>query len=340
MPLPRLTRPAILATVALLSLLAIGCGPVARNSNHSPASSPSPKMPGLLGLAGVAPGPLSLMPPYQVQGRLGSGPGSVPSLAVPSTPTAAVSQLAQALGVPGPPIRTATGLGYNLGATEGYQLTTDAELGSFNFHPNTPTDEVGRTPTVAGAEQFAESFLASHKVPEGGGVTPLPQLSYANGSDRRVFFDWTLEGLPVVNILGQPQEIYVDVATDQFQVTQLVGMSGAVPYGGGGHVVAYPAMSPGRALAYLNRGTIKPGSYLLDGSLRPFPPSPGDGAGVTVTKPSLAMVVSYGTAVPVYVFPVLGNAQVQDFVTCAVPPQGCVPLRFRAADSPAPTPSG
>jgi hypothetical protein len=255
---------------------------------------------------------------------------------------AALTALVQALGVPGPPISTATGLGYNLDSTSGYQLTTDADLGTFNYHPNSPTDEVGTTPTLAIANQFAEAFLADAHVPASGGVRPLPQFSVTHGSDRTVYFQWTLSGLPVVNILGQPAEIYVDVARDQFQVLQLVGISGAVPYGAIGNPVVFPAMQTYQVVQYLNSGVIKPAAYLLSPSLQPFPsPSPSPLGPTTLNDEYRAIVDSYGTAVPVYVFQVSGNPTIAQFVTCAVPPAGCVPLRFRSAiPSPSPLPSG
>ncbi|MGH7666945.1 MAG: hypothetical protein ACREN1_06520 [Candidatus Dormibacteria bacterium] len=325
--------------VILLLLLLAACGGPA-HSGRSPAPSPSPVMPGLLGLAGETTTPLLIAGPYEFEGTYRGAAKTVPTSTVPATPLAAVTTLVQDLGVPGPPLSTSTGLGYNLGSTEGYQLTTNASMTSFNFHPNTPTDEVGTTPTVAYAEQYADAFLSTRNVPAGGGVVPLPQLSTANGSDRTVFFQWTLDGLPVVNILGQPQEIYVDVARDQFQATQLVGISGAVPYGALGTSVTYPAMAPEQAVKYLNTGAIKPGRYLLSPSGRPLgPPSPVPTGPARLGSESTAIVVSFGTAVPVYLFQVVGNPSVTQFVTCAVPPAGCVPLRFSTA-SPTPSSSG
>jgi hypothetical protein len=274
-----------------------------------------------------------------VEGHFGNGRASVESVAVPADGMAAVTALVQALSVPGPPISTATGLGYNLDSASGYQLTTNAGLDTFNFHPNAPTDEVGTTPTLATADQFAEAFLAAAHVPAGGGVSPLPQLTVTHGSDRTVYFQWTLEGLPVVSILGQPEDIYVDVATDQHQVMQLVGISGAVPYGAVGDPVIYPALQPYQAVQDLNSGVIKPSAYLLSPSGLPFPsPSPAPRGPVTLSTEYRAIVDSYGTAVPVYVFQVSGSSATSQFVTCAVPPAGCVPLRFRSA-TPSPSPS-
>lgn len=334
-------------TLAALAILALGlaaCSPGGSRPRASPSPTPTPSLalPGLLGLAGESTSPLLLAPPYLVEGNFGAGAATVESVAVPATGMAAVTALVQALGVPGPPISTAAGLGYNLDSNSGYQLTTDVNLDTFNYHPNTPTDEVGTTPTLAIANQFAEAFLAGAHVPAGGGVSPLPQLSVTHGSDRTVYFDWTLDGLPVVNIIGQPEEISVDVARDQFQVLQLVGISGAVPYGAVGDPVVYPAMQSYQAVQYLNSGVIKPGAYLLSPSLQPFPtPSPAPLGPVTLNQQYRAIVDSYGTAVPVYVFHVYGNPAVSQFVTCAVPPAGCVPLRFRAATpSPSPSPSG
>jgi len=334
-------------TLAALAILALGlaaCSPGGSRPKASPSPTPTPTAAaaGLLGLAGESPSPLLLAPPYLVEGNFGTGADSVESVAIPATGMAAVTALVQALGVPGSPISTATGLGYNLDSTSGYQLTTDVSLDTFNYHPNTPTDEVGTTPTLAIANQFAEAFLAAAHVPAGGGVSQLPQLSVTNGSDRTVDFVWTLDGLRVVNILGQPEEISVDVARDQFQVLQLVGISGAVPYGAVSAPTVYPAMQSYQAVQYLNSGVIKPGAYLLSPSLQPFPsPSPPPLGPVTLNQQYRAIVDSYGTAVPVYVFHVYGNPTVGQFVTCAVPPAGCVPLRLRGATpSPSPSPSG
>lgn len=293
----------------------------------------------LLGLAGEAAGPFPLSGPYSVEGNLRFRFGTVRAVAVPSTGLAAVSALAQALDVPGPPISTATGLGYNLGATSGYQLTTNASLTTFNFHPNTPTAEVGITPTVAIADQFAEQFLGARHVPAGGGVIPVPQLTNSHGSDRTVYFQWALEGLPVVNILGQPQEFFVDVATDRAETKEVVGISGTVPYGATGNPRGYPSMKPDQAVQYLNSGAIRPGAYLLSPSGEPFPSSSPAPGGVLIESISLAMVDSYGTAVPAYRFQVSAQSGPTQFVTCAVPPTGCVPLRFRSP-TPSPSPSG
>jgi hypothetical protein len=332
-----------LAAFAALALALVGCSPGGGHPSASPSPSlkPTPPLPGLLGLAGESPAPLRVGPPYLVEGNFETGAARVESVAVPATGTAAVTALVQALGVPGPPISTATGLGYNLDSTSGYQLTTDPNLDTFNYHPNAPTDEVGTTPTLAIANQFAEAFLAGAHLPSGGGVSPLPQLSFTNGSDRTVYFQWTLLGLPVVNILGQPEEIDVDVARDQFQVLQLVGISGSVPYGAIGKPVTFPAMQAYKVVQYLNSGVIKPGAYLLSPSLEPFPsPSPAPLGPLTLDDQYRAIVDSYGTAVPVYVFQVSGNRAVGQFVTCAVPPAGCVPLRFRTpTPSPSPSPS-
>lgn len=278
----------------------------------------------------MAPSPLLISGPYAVQGRLGSGGGTVVSAAVPATGAAAVAALAQALSVPGPPISTPSGLAYNLGSSSGYQLTTDPTLDTFNFHPNTPTDEVGITPTVTTADQFAESFLAASHVPAGGGVAPLNQLSTFHGSDRTVYFQWTLDGLPVVTILGQPETFTVDVATDRTQTMEVVGISGAVPYGATGPPIAYPAMRVAQVVEYLNTGIIKPAEYLLAPSGQPFPsPSPAPSGPTTLTAESRAIVDSFGTAVPVYLFQAAGDPSLSQFVTCAVPPAGCVPLRLR-----------
>ncbi|HEY6537497.1 MAG TPA: hypothetical protein VI138_00455 [Candidatus Dormibacteraeota bacterium] len=324
------SRSVIISALGLVTVLLAACGP--SNPSHptaTPSASPSPVLPGLLGLAGETTAPLALAGPYRADGALGREAGKAKSVAIPGTALAAVTALAQALGVPGPPISTATGLGYNLGATTGYQLTTNATLTDFNFHPNTPTDEVGTTPTVAGAEEFAESFLSSADVPAQGGVIPLPALSTSSASDRTVYFQWSLDGLPVVNILGQPLEIAADVATNQHETTQLVGITGALPYGATATPIAYPAMTPDQALGYLNSGAIKPDGYLLSPTGRPLPsPSPSPSGPTRISSVARALVFSYGTAVPVYVFVVSGNPKVGQFVTCAVAPDGCVPLRF------------
>ncbi len=321
-------RPGLPLVLGLAGLLLAGCG-------AAPAvapPSPTPKPPPLLGLAGVSSSPVSISGPYLVSGNLGSGTRAVEAVSVPDTAEAAVSALAAAFGVPGPPISSADGLGYNLGATSGYQLTTNPTLSSFNYHPNTPTDEVGITPSVAVAEQYAEQFLEQSHVPAGGGVLPLPQLSYSHGSDRTVFFQWTLEGLPVVNILGQPQEISVDVATNRTETKELVGMSGAVPYGATAAPVRYRAMPQYLAVQLLNAGTIDPGAYVLSPENRPYPrESPTAGSAVTISSISVALVASYGTAVPVYLYQASSPAGSRTFVTCAPAPSSCVPLRFSNA---------
>jgi hypothetical protein len=328
-----------IAGLVMLALLVTAC---ASNAPHKATASPSATAtpPGLLGLAGETANPLLMVGPYTVDGpSLGNKGGTLDAVSVPATPLAAVTALAAALNTPGPPISTATGLGYNLGSTSGYQLTTNAALTTFNFHPNTPTDEVGTTPTLSGADQFAEAFLSSAHVPAGGGVISLPRLTTTNGSDRTVYFQWSLYGLPVVNILGQPQDIDVDVATNQHQTTQLVGMSGAVPYGATGTPARYPVMTPVQAVQLLNSGAIKPERYLLSSAGQPFPtPTPLPSGPTTLSGESRAIVDSFGTAVPVYVFDVTGNSNVPQFVTCAVSPDGCVPLRFLTA-SPSPSPS-
>jgi len=340
MPRTQLLLPPALT---VLALVLVGCGPAGpHHPGSSPSASASATPPGLLGLAGETTGPLLAARPYATDGgSFGTRGGTVRAGTVPATAMAAVTALALALNTPGPPISTLTGLGYNLGSTSGYQLTTNSALTTFNFHPNTPTDEVGTTPTLAGANQFAEAFLSGAHVPAGGGVIPLPQMSTTNGSDRTVYFQWSLYGLPVVNILGQPQEIDVDVATDQHQTTQLVGISGDIPYGSIGNPVLYPALPPDQVVQDLNSGAIKPGDYLLSLSGQPFAsPSPAPTGPTALSSASRAIVDSYGTAVPVYVFVVTGNPNVSQFVTCAVSPDGCVPLRFTSATpSPSPSPS-
>ncbi|MGC1183957.1 MAG: hypothetical protein WBA31_02245, partial [Candidatus Dormiibacterota bacterium] len=287
------TRLLLPSALTVLALVLAGCGSTGpHHPRSSPSASASATPPGLLGLAGETAGPFLAAGPYASDGgSFGTKGGTVRAGTVPATAMAAVTALALALNTPGPPISTSTGLGYNLGSTSGYQLTTNSSLTTFNFHPNTPTDEVGTTPTLAGANRFAEAFLSGAHVPAGGGVIPLPRMSTTNGSDRTVYFQWSLYGLPVVNILGQPQEIDVDVATDQHQTTQLVGISGAVPYGSIGNPVRYPALAPDQVIQDLNSGAIKPGNYLLSTSGQPFAtPSPRPQGPTTLSTASRAIV--------------------------------------------------
>ncbi len=260
---------------------------------------------------------------------------------MPASASAALGALAQALGVPGPPVNTGSGLAYNLGATSGYQLTTDAALATFHFHPNTPVDETGSTPSVSAADQFVEQFLAGKGVPRAGGVRPLPELSTYNAADRRVFFQWTLAGQPVVNIEGEPETVYADVAANYADHLSLVGLSGAVPYGALGEVVAYPAMAPYQAVQRLNSGEMSPAAYILSPGGQPYP-SPSPGAGLThtvIAGVATAVVDSYGIAVPVYVFQLAAGGGVSQFVTCAPAPGDCLPGRFAAPTSPSPSAS-
>lgn len=327
-------------SLILIALVLSGCGGGGAPPVVSPSAHPTSEFPELLGLAGEVTSPLLIAGPYQVRGRLGPGGGSVNATPVPATAAAAVGALAQSLAVPGPPISTSSGLGYNLGSSSGYQLTTDPSLDTFNFHPNTPTDEVGTTPTVAQADQFAENFLLAAHVPASGGVDPLDQLSTYHGSDRTIYFQWTLEGVPVVTIRGQPEVFSVDVATDRTQTMAVVGISGAVPYGATGGPTLYPAMTSNQVVKYLNSGVIKPADYLLSPSGQPFPSSlPVPSGPTALSAESMGIVDSFGSAVPVYVFQVSGDPAVGQFVTCAVAPAGCVPLRLRL-QSPSPTTSG
>ncbi len=299
---------------------------------------------GVLPLGGVVSAPLSIAGPYQLSPALPPLPARVLAAKVEGSPEVTLNDLASDLGVPGPPISFGGGLAYNLGATTGYQLTSTPGLADFNFHPNTPVDETGATPTVTAAELFVERFLAAHHLPgPGSGLIPLPQLTNAHAADRRVFFQWSQDGYPVVNILGQPEEIYADVAANYLNHLSLVGISGAVPVPILGADAPYPAASAKLLVADLNEGLLSPDSYLLQADLEPWPsPSSTPAAQPAVVigaKP--AAVDSAGFAVPVLVLQVAGRAPGTQFVMCAAATDACAPLRYaspQATPSPGSTP--
>jgi hypothetical protein len=333
------------AAVIGLAVFLTGCGAATPTPTPSPSPSPSPTLGlGVLPLGGVVASAGRLSGPYASKAGLLKVPASVEAARVPASPTTALSELVTALDVPGPPINTGDGLAYNLGATSGYQLTSAPDLLSFNFHPNTPVDETGATPSVATAEQFAEQFLTEHKVPgAGGGLLTLPQLSSANAADRVVYFQWTEDGYPVVNILGQPEEVDANVAANYAEKLSLVGITGQVPSMISGSAVQYPSLSVKQVVHDLNLNFINPNSYLLQSSDLPFPSPQAvgtpDPVEALLTAASLAVVNSAGYAVPVLLFQVANRAPTTQFVTCAATTYACAPLRYNLP-TPSPTPSG
>ncbi|MGH7611215.1 MAG: hypothetical protein ACREN4_04270 [Candidatus Dormibacteria bacterium] len=323
--------------MGLIAALSACSSTPAPQREPTPRATPTPAL-GLLGLGGEVGQAFSLGPPYVAGKRLELGVRQVYAVKVPATAAAAVTALAAALEVPGPPLETGAGWAYNLSSTTGYQLTTDAGLDSFNFHPNHPVDETGATPTVGAAEQFASHFLSADRLPAGGGLEALPDQSTYHAADRTVFFQWTLHGAPVVNVEGSPEEISADVAAGGSGALSLVGISGAVPYPALGNFAPYAAMPLRQVVASLKSGAIDPGSYLLDAQGQPFP-SPSLSASPTqLERVYLAYVDSFGFAVPVYVFTASGAGGPGQFVTCAPVRSECVPLRLAA--SPSPTASG
>ena len=341
----KLRAPGIAAAVIGLAALLAGCGAAAPTPAPSPSPSASPTLGfGVLPLGGVVATAGSLTGPYSSKAGLLKVPATVEAAKVPVSPTIALGELVTALGVPGPPINTGDGLAYNLGATSGYQLTAPPDLLSFNFHPNLPVDETGATPSVATAEQFAEQFLTEHKVPgAGGGLLALPQLSSANAADWVVYFQWTENGYPVVNILGQPEEVDANVAANYREQLSLVGLSGQVPSIISGSATPYPSISVTQVVHDLNLNLINPNTYLLQSSGLPFPsPQAVADSGSTeavLTAASLAVVNSAGYAVPVLLFQVSNRAPTTQFVTCATTTYACAPLRYNLP-TPSPTPSG
>jgi len=321
---------------AAVSLLLAGCGGGAASPTPTPRPVASPTQPplllGVLPLGGVAPVEPGLVGPYEMPGRPVATPRLVRAGQVPAAPATALSDLASELRVPGPPISIAGGLAYNLGSTSGYQLTAPAGLLSFNFHPNSPVDETGATPSVATAERFVEQFLAARGVPgAGAGMIPLPQLSNAHAADRRVFFQWTEDGYPVVDIQGQPEEIYADVAANYREQLSLVGITGQVPVPGVGAAAEYQTSTVARVVSDLNQGLINPNSYFLQSDQQPYPsppaPTPAP-APAQLTAAALGVVNSAGYAVPVWVFQVSNRPPTTEFVTCAVVLSACAPLRY------------
>ncbi len=319
----------------LLALAAVvaGCGgaPAARPSPSvaAPAVTAPPLPFGILPLGGVAPGPLRLPGPYRVSGPLTAAPPTIPVLRVPFNPATAVADFARGLGLAGPPMAIGGGLAYNLGGTRGFQLTTTAGL-AFAIHPDHPVEEIGATPTVAQADSVAQTFFRSHHLVTGGSLRLLPSATRVNGSDRRVTYALTLGGLPVVDITGAPALIEVDVATDGSGRMTVVGAGGQLPFAAVGQA-AYRTWAPDRVVAALTGGRVEPAAYRLAADLQPFAaPSPR----LEPTHPArlvgdrVAVVVSAGFAVPVYVFRVAGRPGVTRLVTCALPPSECLPLRY------------
>lgn len=288
----------------------------------------------MLPLGGEVASPLGLAPPFLVKGQLVRVPDTVPAARVQADPTAALAQFATALGVPGPPVSTGGGLAYNLGATSGYQLTSPAGNVDFDFHPNSPVHETGSTPSVAAADAFVKSFLRERHLPyPHEGLEPVDQLTRVNGADRTVVFQWTQNGLPLVRITGQPEEVAADVAADYRQRLSLVGLSGAVPTAVTGAPVKYPSVSPDLMIQDLNRRLLSPDSYRLSPSGQPFPSSSSGGASVVlISGASLVVVDSAGYAVPALLFTVSGPTPSR-FVTCAAATYACAPLRYVASPS-------
>ncbi len=334
-----MSRPPALGAVAACLLLT-ACAPQAAHQVRStPTPTPTPLAFGVLPLGGVTAAPIPIAPPYRAAADLGPLPLTVRAARVPANPQVALGDLASALGVPGPPIAFGGGLAYNLGSTTGYQLTSASGLLNFNFHPNTPVDETGATPTVASAVSFVERFLAGHHLlGPNSGLTPLPQLTNAHAADRRVFFQWTQDGYPLVTISGQAEEIYADVAANYRDQLSLVGISGAVPEPILGATATYPAISIRLLVKDLNQGQLSPNSYLLQAGGQPWVgASPAASAASTpalLTAARLAVVDSDGYAVPVLVLQVSGRSPVSEFVMCAAATNACAPLRY---STPAPS---
>ena len=331
----------LVPAAALALLLLAGCGSVAPHPHPEVSPTPTPPLPlGVLPLGGEVANPLDLHPPFLVQGQLPQMPRHVPAAQTTQDPLTALQDLVTALGVPGPAVNTGAGLSYNLGATSGYQLTSPTGYQLFNFHPNTPVDETGATPSVAAADAFVSQFLATRHLPyPHESLLPLAPLGVVNAADRRVFFEWAVGGYPLVNISGQPQEVYADVAANYREQLSLVGLSGTVPPPITSPLAAYPATAPDLMIQDLNQGLLTPGSYLLDASGQPFPsPSPTAASTVVlISGASLGMVASAGYLVPVLIFTVSNQPPVAAFVTCAASTAACAPLRY---GSPQPSPSG
>lgn len=327
----------------LFGLLLVGCGRTTVPSpSPQPTATPLPLTLGVLPLGGVTAAPLGMTGPYAAGAGLPSLPRTVLAARVPAAPLTAVNYLATQLGVPGPPINTGAGLAYNLGASTGYQLTTTADLLGFNFHPNTPVSETGATPSVAAADAFVEQFLAGHRLPgPHSGVIPEPGLTQAHAADRRVYFQWSQDGYPVVDITGQPELIYADVAANYRNQLALVGLAGAVPLPLQSAPYKYPAISLVDLITDLNNGLLNPNSYWLSSNDQPFPPPVNPTATpatqATLTALNVAVVDSAGYAVPVLVLQVSDRSPTTEFVMCAAATDACAPLRYTASS---PSPSG
>lgn len=329
-----MTRTSLLGLAVLLAAVGLAaCG------GH-PAGPPRPRVSptltpalGILPLGGETAAAVSLGPPFVVQGQLPDLPSVLKASRVPSNPATSLQALVAALGVPGQAVTTGDGLAYNLGSTTGYQLTSPSGYTQFNFHPNTPVDETGATPSVAAADAFVLSFLAARHLPSPGeGLVPVTAATQVHAADRRVFFQWTQNGYPLVDITGSPLEVFADVAANYRQQLSLVGLSGAVPPPLLGTPANYPATSPAQIIKDLNQGQLSPGAYVLNSSGQPYPspavaasPSP---APVEITGAQLAVVDSAGFAVPVLVFSVRDQPPLTAFVTCAVATDECAPLRY------------
>ena len=331
----------LVPAAALAVLLVAGCGAAPPRPHPSPRPTPTPPPSlGVLPLGGEVSAPLDLIPPFLVQGQLPTMPRTVPAAQTPPNPLTALQDLVSALQVPGPAVNTGDGLAYNLGATSGYQLTSPPGYQQFNLHPNTPVDETGSTPSVAAADAMVLQFLSARHLPyPHEGLQPLPALSVVHAADRRVFFQWTFQGYPLVDISGQPQEVYADVAANYREHLSLVGLSGAVPSPLASPLAAYPPTTPDLMIQDLNQGLLAPDSYLLDAQGQPFPsPSPtASPSPVLISGASLAVVVSAGYLVPVLVFTVSNRAPGTRFVTCAASTAACAPLRYSESS---PSPAG
>jgi len=336
-------RPVKTTLLYCCAVLLVGCG-ATPSPRPTPRATPTP-IPltlGVLPLGGVAAAPLGMTGPYAAGAGVLAIPRMVLAARVPAAPATSLNYLATHLGVPGPPINAGSGLAYNLGASTGYQLTTTENLLDFNFHPNTPVNETGATPSVAAADAFVGQFLAGHQLPgPHEGLIAQPALTQSHAADRRVYFQWSQDGYPVVDITGQPELIYADVAANYRDQLALVGLAGAVPLPVQGGPDNYPAISISQLVVDLNQGLLDPNSYLLQSNDQPFPPhaspSPPSGTTAEFTGSSMAVVDSAGYAVPVVVIQVSGRAPTTEFVMCAAATNACAPLRYIA---PTPSPSG
>ena len=329
---------------ALLLLGGVLAGCATTPSPPSPSPSPTPSHPayGILPLGGVAP-PITLRGPYALTALSAGAPATVLVAPVPYNPTTAVLDLVRALRIPGPPIAVSGGFAYNLGASSGLQLTVAAGLGIFRLHPNQPVFEPGLPPTTAQADITARRFLAHFHLPgPGDGLHLLPRATTTHGADRRIVYQWTVLGRPEVSITGAPALLSVDVATDPLGRHAVMGMRGSVPYPVTGPAVPYPMAAPRAVGLAVARGQILPGAYRLSLARRPYPSATASplATPARLTAAWLAIVISAGFAIPVYVFQVQGRPGVPRFVACAVPRTDCLPLRYGgSAPVPGATPS-